>query len=86
MALASLWRALDHGTLSPVQTHQIRAMARLLEDQRPASAPAGAVRWRLARLVRAILRRVPRVLLALWRIADLLDKIGWPTIAAALPQ
>ena len=86
LALALLWRALAEGTLSRAQRLQVRAMAWTLDDEQRLTTADGAVERRRHRSgqTRRVLRRLPGLVLALLKVADVIDRIGWPAIAAVL--
>lgn len=86
--LAELWRAIDGGLLTPAQEHQIIAMAELLRDEHSSATAEDTKRWKLAGPLRAclryLLRHAPRDALAWMKIVDLLEKIGWSSLATEL--
>ncbi len=88
--LAELWSAIDNDALSETQRHQIIAMATLLQGEQQATEPGTTERAGLVGAVRAVLRfflrELPADVLAWGRLVELLDRIGWSTIAASLPQ
>lgn len=85
-AIGLVWRALADGSLSPDQQLQLRAMVRVLDDEQLAAAADDKVERRSRRggPIRRVLRRFPGVLLTLWRVVELIDRIGWPVVAAVL--
>lgn len=90
LVLAELWRAIDSGTLSETQQYQIIAMAKLLQREQQAADPGKTERAGLVVAVRAVLRFVaqelPPDMLRWARLIEWLDRVGWSTIAASLPQ
>ena len=87
--LAELWRAIDNDELTDGQRAQIQAMAELLKAQRIEMIPGQTERWKLVGPMRSVLRylmkEAPRDVLAWWKVAELLAKINWSTLASMLP-
>lgn len=87
--LQELWKALDRDTLSPAQRHQIVAMGKLIEVEQRAAELGETERWKLIGPIRAALKylakEAPRDALAWWKLAELLEKIEWSTLAGELP-
>ena len=90
LVLAELWRAIDNDALSETQQHQIIAMATLLKGEQQATEPGTTERAGLVGTLRAVLRfflqEFPADVLVWTRLVELLDGIGWSTIAASLPH
>ena len=87
--LEELWRAIDHEELTVAQQAQIRAMAELLKAQQVEMIPGQTERWKLVGPMRLFLRylvkEAPTDALAWWKLAELLTKINWSTLAGMLP-
>ncbi len=87
--LAELWSAVDNEDLTEVQRAQIVTMANLIQAEQRAAVPGETTRWKLVGTVRAALKylakEAPRDALAWWKLAELLEKIDWSTLASELP-
>ena len=80
--LDALWRALAEDKLTPDQMLQLRAMIRIADDEHPAAADDGEVKRR--RRLGDLVRRFSGVMLALWRLIDLMKRLGWLVVAIVL--